>query len=206
MHSWSTGWRVCTAVLTFACITVAQLGQQKRTLVVNGRSGDATIVQIDNRSYIDLETLARIANDSLSFEAKQIVLTIPSSAANAPAVVPTDRQASDSALSNDFMKATIEDLATIKEWYGLLAYAIQQGIPEMGAAFSFTATRRPMVSRWQRWRRQTTLSTMRFDCSPPISTTSRSGAPRLSSPENRWVRQITPCLSPRSTMTRSIRR
>lgn len=133
MQSKSIGWRVLAAVLALFCVTtVAQTDQQKRTLVVNGQSGDATIVQINGRSYIALETLARIANGSLSFQGNRIVLTIPSSATDGPATVPADRQASEFALSNDFMKAAIEDLATIKEWYSTLAYAIQRGIPGDG--------------------------------------------------------------------------
>jgi hypothetical protein len=133
MHSGLSRWRFIAAVLAFAGVALAQANQQKRTLVVNGQSGDATIVQINGRSYIDLETLARIANGSLSFQGTRIVLTIPPPSADAAAMVPADRQTADSGLSNDFMRAAIQDLATIKEWYGTLAYAIQRGVPGDGS-------------------------------------------------------------------------
>jgi hypothetical protein len=133
MHSRSSRWWLILAVLAFSGVALAQANQQKRTLIVNGQSGDATIVQINGRSYIDLETLARIANGSLSFQGNQIVLTIPASSADAPAIVPTDRQQLAPGLSNDFMRAAIQDLATIKEWYSTLGYAIQRGVPGDGS-------------------------------------------------------------------------
>jgi len=126
-------WWIITSVLTLSGVALAQANQLKRTLVVNGQSGDATVVQINGRSYIDLETLARIANGSLSFQGNQIVLTIPPQAEGAPATVPADRQASGAGLSNDFMRAAIQDLAAIKDWYSTLAYAIQRGIPGDGS-------------------------------------------------------------------------
>jgi len=133
MHSRSSGWWIIAAVLAYSGVALGQANQQKRTLVVNGRSGDATIVQINGRSYIDLETLARIANGSLAFQGNQIVLTIPSSPADVPAMVPADGQPTAPGLSNDFMNAAIQDLATIKEWYSTLAYAIQRGVPGDGS-------------------------------------------------------------------------
>ena len=126
-------WWIITAVLTLSGVALAQANQLKRTLVVNGQSGDATVVQINGRSYIDLETLARIANGSLSFQGNQIVLTIPPQTGGASATVPTDKEASGTGLSNDFMRAAIEDLGAIKEWYSTLAYAIQRGVPGDGS-------------------------------------------------------------------------
>jgi len=133
MHSRSTGWRIIAAILALAAVALGQASQQKHTLVVNGQSGEATIVEINGRSYIDLETLARIANGSLSFQGGQIFLTIPPPAADGPATVPADSQTTDSGLSNDFMRAAIQDLATIKEWHSTLAYAIQRGVPGDGS-------------------------------------------------------------------------
>lgn len=124
--------RSIAAVLAFSGVALAQASEQKRTLVVNGRSGDATIVQINGRSYVDLETLARIANGSLSFQDTRIVLTVPSSA-DSPSMEPADGQATDFGLSNEFMKTAIQDLATIKEWYSVLAYAVQRGVPGDGS-------------------------------------------------------------------------
>ena len=53
-------------------------------LIVNGQTGQVTVVQMNGRSYVDLETLARIANGSLGFSGNQITLTLPV-AASTPA-------------------------------------------------------------------------------------------------------------------------
>jgi len=132
MHGGLSAW-IIGAIVAVAGLALGQSEQLKRTLVVNGQSGDATIIQINGRSYIDLETLARIANGSLTFQGTQIVLTIPSSSAEATPTTAADRQAADSGLSTDFMRAAIQDLATIKEWYSTLAYAIQRGVPGDGS-------------------------------------------------------------------------
>jgi len=57
MHSSLNRWRSIAVVLALSSVALAQANQQKPTLVVNGQSGEATIVLIDGRSYIDLETL-----------------------------------------------------------------------------------------------------------------------------------------------------
>jgi hypothetical protein len=53
--------------------------QQSRTLIVNGQSGEVKVMEIDGRSYVDLESLAHIANGTLGFSGNQITLTLPSS-------------------------------------------------------------------------------------------------------------------------------
>ena len=148
MHRTSRGWWINAAILVFSAAALAQANQQKRTLVVNGQSGDATIVQINGRSYIDLETLARIANGSLSFQGARIVLTIPFSSADVPAMVPAEKPAANPGMSNDFMKAAIQDLATIKEWYSSLAYAIQRGVPGDGSRVFIYRDKAAQGLRW----------------------------------------------------------
>src|SRR5580700_10571871 len=58
----------------------AQAVEQSRTLTVNGQSGPIKIMEIDGRSYVDLESLARIANGTVGFSGSQITLTLPRSA------------------------------------------------------------------------------------------------------------------------------
>lgn len=110
-------------------IPFAQAKQQASTLVLNGQPGQAAVVQIDGRAYVDLEGLARIANGSLSFRANRIVLTLPPSALSPPVAVPPPNQMDTSALSRDFMRAGIEEIALMREWASPLAYAIQNGYP-----------------------------------------------------------------------------
>ena len=68
--------------------TLAQVNHQSRTLVINGQAGQADLVKIDGRSYVDLDAVARITNGSLRFEASRIVLNLPISTVSSPTNVP----------------------------------------------------------------------------------------------------------------------
>jgi hypothetical protein len=85
-----------------------------RKLIVNGRTTGATILQVGEHSYLDIETLAQITNGSVTFEPNQIVLTIPNANPDGISPQPAER------LSKDFASAAIAALAEIKEWKGAL--------------------------------------------------------------------------------------
>lgn len=108
---------------------IAWAQTKPQTLVINGVSGQAAVAQIEGRAYVDVAALAHIANASLSFQPNRIVLTLPSSAANAPVALPPAEHVDNSALTRDFMKAGIEEIALMREWASPLAYAIQNGLP-----------------------------------------------------------------------------
>ena len=105
----------------------AQVNRQSRTLIINGQAGQAEVIKIDGRSYVDMDALARITNGSLRFKASRILLTLPVSTASAPASVPPPTPTDHSGFSQDFMKAGIEAIAGLREWASPLAYAIQNG-------------------------------------------------------------------------------
>src|ERR1700751_4820974 len=65
-------------VLLFEGVTWPQVQQQSRTLVINGQVGEAVVVQLNGRTYVEMEALARIANGSLGFQGDQILLKLPS--------------------------------------------------------------------------------------------------------------------------------
>jgi hypothetical protein len=109
-------------------LAFSQTVQQNRTLVVNGQSGQVAVMQINGRSFVDLEALAQLANGSLGFRGDQITLTLPC-AASTPAATPSTRQPADSAFSKNFMTAGIEEMAIIREWRSAQANAIQNGYP-----------------------------------------------------------------------------
>jgi hypothetical protein len=107
----------------------AQSKYQQKTLVINGHSGDAMVYQIDGKSYVDLETLARISNGSLGFNGDRIILTLPGE--NSAPAHPADQ--ASTGLTDNFVRAALQDVATIKEWSDTLAYAIQRGVPGDGS-------------------------------------------------------------------------
>src|SRR5215813_5227180 len=115
-------------MLVLSEITVAQLKNRTQVLRVNGRSGEATVVEINGREYVDLQALVRVASGSLGFEGNRLVVTFPSPV-SAPADTPPSDKPSDSGFSRDFMKAGIEEMALMREWASPLASAIQNGYP-----------------------------------------------------------------------------
>src|SRR6266480_1635547 len=121
--------RVCLLLLTLLMygISSAQVRPQNRNLVVNGKSGEAAVVQINSRTYVDLETLVRIANGSLGFQGSQITLVLPGSEASSAASPEPERTASNVGLTRNFMIAGIETIAQMREWASTMANAIQHG-------------------------------------------------------------------------------
>jgi hypothetical protein len=108
--------------LIFAGIAFAQNAPQKTILVVNGRTAEGAVVQIDGRSYADVDTVARIMNATVSFEPGRVILTVPAAEGRAK----PDRIAPG--LSKDFGKAGISQLAQMWEWKSAIASAFRSGV------------------------------------------------------------------------------
>jgi hypothetical protein len=122
-------WLMLVVALIVPGLTLSQGPPQTRTLVVNGQAGQAKIVQFNGHTYVDLESLARIANGSLGFDGGQITLTLPApSAALAPAAQPSGPPANPG-FSKEFMKAGIEFMSVIREWRSALINSIQNNFP-----------------------------------------------------------------------------
>lgn len=117
-------WLMLALLLILPGLALSQVAQQNLTLLVNGQPGQATVVQINGRSYVEIDALARIVNGSLGFKGNQIILTLPVSTTSAP---PT--QPENPGFSKDFLKAAIEEMAAIREWRIILANAVQHGYP-----------------------------------------------------------------------------
>ncbi len=94
-----------------------------KTLVVNGRTVGAELKVIDGHSYVDLETLARITNGTVTVEPNRIVLTIPVAAA-APSAPPPPPEG----LSRDFASTAVSSLADMREWRGAISTMITYGL------------------------------------------------------------------------------
>jgi hypothetical protein len=119
------GFVVCLASLGLQ-FTSAQVTPQNKELVVNGKSGEATTVQINGRTYVDLETLTRIANGSLGFKGNQVTLVLPGADQDASTAA-AGTQATG--LTQNFRSAAIETLAQMREWASAMGNAIQHGYP-----------------------------------------------------------------------------
>jgi hypothetical protein len=120
----SKKWPPLAALLVPAAMAVSLLAQQTSSLMIAGQPGSAKVVQVDGRNYVEVEGLARLTNSSMSFNANQIVLTMPGSAVDAsasatPAV----------GFSKDFVAAGIEAMSQVREWRAALSTSIQRSYP-----------------------------------------------------------------------------
>jgi len=106
-----------------------QAAEQFRTLVVNGHSGKAALLEMGDKTYIEVRQLAQIAHGSISYEGDQVILTLPGSAASAPNSAGKSEEPKSSALTRNFVKAGIEEISLMREWATTLANAIQNGYP-----------------------------------------------------------------------------
>jgi hypothetical protein len=113
------------APLILVAMATAQTQHQGLTVSVQGYPGDAPVVELQGRSYVEIQELARITNGSLSFEKDRIILTAPD--------CDVSKTASDDAakpgFSRSFMRAAIEAMASIREWGGMLMITVQNGYP-----------------------------------------------------------------------------
>jgi|SRR5271163_1837069 len=106
--------------------------EQNLRFTISGQPGEAAVLQINGRSYVDIEALARLTNGSLSFRANQITLNLSPSAANTPTTTPAAGQSASSEFSKEFVKAGIEEMSVIREWRSALVNAVRNGLPRDG--------------------------------------------------------------------------
>ena len=122
-------WILACTPLILSGNATSQSAHKTQTLSINGHSGEAIIYQIDGKSYVDLESLVRIGNGSMSFRGDQIILSFPSNDSS-----DHDTRASNSAgLSADFMRNAVQTLSVLKDWTNTLTYAAERGVPGDGS-------------------------------------------------------------------------
>lgn len=73
-----------TVFMIVAARSLCRAAQAPQTLIVIGQPTQITVVQLNDHSYVDLESLAHAANASLSFDGNQISLTLPGAADGLP--------------------------------------------------------------------------------------------------------------------------
>ena len=111
-----------------ADLGMSQSQSQSVTLKVNGSSGEARAIQVNGKSYVDIESLARITNGTLSFHGKQIVLTLPPSSTGATAASPATQPVKPE-FSKEFLRAAIEAMSVVREWRIAIVNAVQNNQP-----------------------------------------------------------------------------
>jgi hypothetical protein len=120
---------ILVMLLIVPALALSQATQEPQTLTVSGQSGQLTVLQMNGHSYVDLEALAQVVHGSLSFNGKQITLTLSNAAGTSPAADTSASSNAGAGLSKGFLKAGIEAMSTLREWHSALANAIQNGFP-----------------------------------------------------------------------------
>lgn len=120
---------ILVMLLIVPALALSQATQEPQTLTVSGQSGQLTVLKMNGHSYVDLEALAQVVHGSLSFNGKQITLTLSSATGTSPAADSSANSSASTGLSKGFLKAGIEAMSTLREWHSALANAIQNGFP-----------------------------------------------------------------------------
>ena len=117
-------------VMTLLLPLLVLAAEETGALLIEGQQGQARVIQVQGKNYVEVEELARIAGGSLRFGGNQIILTLPSGGSTAQQTeqsAPTPRSAVG--LSRPFLSAGIETMREILEWHAFLKTGIEQGYP-----------------------------------------------------------------------------
>jgi hypothetical protein len=104
---------------------LAQTPQKSSTLTIAGHSGEAHLLLVNGKSYIDIEELARLTQGTLSFKSNQTTLTLPSPNRDVPVLVPH----ANVGFSRAFIQASIEEISVIREWRIAIINAVGTNSP-----------------------------------------------------------------------------
>ena len=114
-----------TAFLMLPVEVSSQTPQKATTFTIAGHKGEAQILQINGKSYVEIETLARLTQGTLSFKATQTTLTLPPLNSEAQASAPHAK----AGFSTAFVQAGIEEISVIREWRIAIVNAVQNNTP-----------------------------------------------------------------------------
>ncbi len=109
------------------------VAQETSALLIEGQQGQARVIQVQGKNYVEVEGLARITGGSLRSAENQIILTLPGGASTAPQAEQSARAAA--ALSRPFLSAGIETMREILEWHAALKTAVERGYPLSDVGF-----------------------------------------------------------------------
>jgi hypothetical protein len=104
------------------------VAQETSALLIEGQQGQARVIQVQGKNYVEVEGLARATGGSLRFVGSQIILTLPGSgdsSSQALRSAPTPPVG----LSRPFLAAGIETMREILEWNASLKTAIERDYP-----------------------------------------------------------------------------
>ena len=115
---------IALGFLALPLLALSHAAQQLNSLIISGQTGEAKVVQVEGRNYVEVEGLARISKGSTSVSGDHIVLTLPPATSTAVADA-----ASPATFSKEFLATAIEAMSQLREWHATLKSAIERGYP-----------------------------------------------------------------------------
>jgi len=116
---------VSTALLTLPANSDAQAPPKAPIFTIAGHTGEAQLLQVDGKSYIEIETLALLTQGTLSFKTNRTILTLPSSGSEVQEPAPPVKVG----FSTAFIQAGIEEMSLIREWRIAIVNAVESNSP-----------------------------------------------------------------------------
>jgi hypothetical protein len=124
-------------LLTASFLAISQSPPDGRVLFVVGQSGYAKILELNGKSYVGVEDVARLTQGSLSFAGNRVLLTLATGPASRPSVAPPLVAPSPAApqppatkgFSKAFLQAGIEQMSAIREWRITVVNSIKNNSP-----------------------------------------------------------------------------
>ena len=116
-----------TSVMLVAILLLPLLvlvAEETSSLLIEGPQGQTSVIQVQGKSYVEVDELARITGGSLRFVGNQIILSLPGS--DTPAQAAPQPAAG---LSKPFLTGGIETMREILEWHAALKTGIERGYP-----------------------------------------------------------------------------
>ena len=116
---------IVAAFLMLSASGYAQAPKEGSTLTIAGNSGEARLLQINGKAYVEVESLARLTKGTLSFQATRTILTLPAADSQAPVATPPVKVV----FTRAFVQAGIEEMGSIREWRIVIVRAVQNNVP-----------------------------------------------------------------------------
>ncbi|MFL6447375.1 MAG: hypothetical protein ACJ746_06750 [Bryobacteraceae bacterium] len=110
-------------LLTASILTPWQSASDGRTFSIAGQSGYAKILEVNGKSYVEVEDVARLTRGSISFSTNQVLLSLPAQSASASALPATQ------GFSKEFRQTGIELMSSLREWRITIVNSIQSNFP-----------------------------------------------------------------------------
>lgn len=106
-----------------------QMAQKVPRLTIAGHAGAAQLLEVNGKSYIEVQALARLTQGTLSFKADQTILTLPPALPSADASVQPPTAHGEAGFSIAFAQLGIEEMSVIREWRSAVVSAVQNNTP-----------------------------------------------------------------------------